>query len=205
MGSARKILIVVVVLVVVGLCGAAVVYRAIPSGSTNRDHFDTLIVLGTPANADGTASPEQRERTLEGAREYKAGVAPAMIVTGGAAHNEFVEAHVMAELAEAQGVPASAVIEEGQALNTIQNIYYSEKIMAAHGWGSAEVISSASHLPRTGLILGHYTFAWRTHAAPWPVEYGWWQRAARFAVEAEYCLKLRMFGFPASRFLPSRR
>ncbi len=121
-------------------------------------HFDTLIVLGTPANPDGSASPEQRERTLEGVREYKAGVASHLIMTGGAAHNQFVEADVMKELAVAQGVPADAITEEGQAQNTIQNIYYSEKIMAAQHWTSAEVVSSPSHLPRAALILAHYSF-----------------------------------------------
>jgi len=55
-------------------------------------------------------------------------------------------------------VPAEVVLVEGQAQNTIQNIYYSEKIMAAHHWTSAEVISSASHLPRAALILKHYSF-----------------------------------------------
>jgi len=95
---------------------------------------------------------------MEGVREYKAGVAPHLIMTGGAAHNQFVEANVMRDLAVAQGVPAEVVLVEGQAQNTIQNIYYSEKIMAAQHWTSAEVISSASHLPRAALILKHYSF-----------------------------------------------
>jgi uncharacterized SAM-binding protein YcdF (DUF218 family) len=198
----RKLLIVVLVVLLVGVGGIAWVYRAIPTHNTNLSHFDTLIVLGMPANPDGTPSPEQRERTLEGVREWKAGVAPYIIMTGGAAHNQFLEGHVMAELATAQGVPASAVLEEDQAMDTIQNIYYSDRIMKAHGWTSAEVISSPSHLPRTGLILEHYSFAWRTHASPWPVEYAWWRSMLHYWVESVYCLKLRVEGFPASRFLP---
>jgi uncharacterized SAM-binding protein YcdF (DUF218 family) len=187
-----------------GVAALTAVYRSIPLRNTEQDHFDTLIVLGTVANADGTASPEQRERTLEGVREWKAGVAPHMILTGGAAHNRFVESEVMDALAKAQGVPASAIVEETQAQNTIQNIYYSEKIMEANGWKSAEVISSPSHLPRTGLILEHYRFPWRTHAAPWPAEYKDWERAAHFLVEAEYCLRLKVAGFKATPFLPVR-
>src|SRR5258707_4463534 len=112
--------------------GAAFFYRSIPTANTGLTHFDTIIVLGTPANPDGTPSPEQRERTLEGVREYKAGIAPYLILTGGPAHNQYVEAHVMAALAIAQGVPPSAVIEEGQAQNTIQNIFYSNRIMQDH-------------------------------------------------------------------------
>jgi uncharacterized SAM-binding protein YcdF (DUF218 family) len=198
----RKLLLFLFVLVIAAIAGAVVVYRTIPTRNTSLTHYDAIIVLGTPANPDGTPSPEQRERTLEGVREYKAGIAPYLILTGGPAHNQYVEAHVMAALAVTQGVPPSAVIEEGQAQNTIQNIFYSSRIMQDHHWTSAEVVSSPSHLPRTALILQRYRMPWSTHAAPWPAEYSLWQRAAHFALEAEYCLKLRLFGFPSTRFLP---
>jgi uncharacterized SAM-binding protein YcdF (DUF218 family) len=198
----RRLLVVLFALCAITIVSAAFVYRGIPTGNTDLSHFDTLIVLGTPANTDGSASPEQRERTLEGVREYEAGVAPHLIMTGGAAHNQFVEAHVMKELAVAQGVPAAAIPEEGQAQNTIQNIYYSEKIMAAQHWTSAEVVSSPSHLPRAALILAHYSFLWRTHPAPWPSEYTRLQEALRYCVEAEYCLRLKILGFPATPYLP---
>jgi uncharacterized SAM-binding protein YcdF (DUF218 family) len=198
----RRLLVGLFVLCAVAIVSAPFVYRGIPTGNTGLIHFDALIVLGTPANPDGSASPEQRERTFEGVREYKAGVAPHLIMTGGAAHNQFVEARVMKELAIAQGVPADAITEEGQAQNTVQNIYYSEKIMAAQHWTSAEVISSSSHLPRAALILAHYSFFWRTHAAPWPSEYSVLQRVLRYCVEAEYCLRLRVLGFPVTPYLP---
>jgi uncharacterized SAM-binding protein YcdF (DUF218 family) len=199
----RKLLFILVALFAVTFIAAAFVVESIPTTNTNLTHFDTIIVLGTPANPDGTPSPEQRERTLEGIREYKSGIAPALIFTGGPAHNQFVEARVMATLALAQGVPPDAIIEEGRAQNTIQNIYYSNQIMQAHHWTSAEVVSSSSHLPRTALILEHYpSIQWRTEAAPWPPEYNFFERAAHYAVEAEYCLRLRIFDFPATRFLP---
>jgi uncharacterized SAM-binding protein YcdF (DUF218 family) len=199
----RKLLAFLPALIVLMIVGAAFVYRSIPTTNTNLTLFDTIIVLGTPANPDGTPSPEQRERTLEGVREFKAGVAPHLIFTGGPAHNQFVEAHTMATLALAQSVPPDAILEEGQAQNTVQNIFYSQRIMAAHGWTSAEVVSSPSHLPRTALILKHFSMQWSTHPAPWPPQYTFWQRAAHYSVEAEYCLRLQIFGFPATRFLPS--
>ena len=198
----RKLLAIALALGVLLVAGTVFNYRSIPSANTGMTHVDTIIVLGTPARPDGTPSPEQRERTLEGVREYKAGVAPTLIFTGGSAHNQFIEAHIMATLAEAQGVPSNAILEEGRAQNTIQNIFYSQRIMAEHNWNSAEVVSSPSHLPRAALILEHYGFHWRTHPALWPSEYGFWERTAHYAVEAEYCLKLRILGFPASRFLP---
>ena len=202
MHTLRKFLIVLILLVIAAMAGIAVVYRTIPTSDTNLRHFDTIIVLGTPANPDGTPSPEQRERTLEGVREFKAGVAPTLILTGGPAHNQYIEAHVMATLAIAQGIPPSAVIEEDHAQNTIQNIFYSQRIMTQHGWTSAEVVSSPSHLPRTALILEHFPLLWRTHPAPWPPQYTFWWRAAHYSVEAQSCLKLRLLGFPRTPFLP---
>lgn len=187
-----------------------VAYKTIPTENRPLGQYDAIIVLGDPANADGTPAPEQRERVLEGIREYRAHVAPRLIMTGGAAHNRFVEAHVMAEIALKQGIPASDVIEEGQAQNTIQNIYYSAGIMHQNGWRAAEIVSSPSHIPRAALILQTFNrvqpklaLDWKTHAAPWPVEYSLISKFIRFFYEADYCLMLRVLGFRSSRFLPT--
>ncbi len=198
-------------IVCASLLAAAVTLNrlAIPDHNTAATHFDTIIVLGYPANPDGTPSADERARVLEGVREYKAGVAPAIIMTGGAAHNRFVEAHVMAQFAISQGVPASAIVEEGQAENTIQNIFYSAQILRDHHWHSAEVVSSSAHIGRAALILqafdrSHPALAidWRTHPAPWPAEFGVIHRTTFTWLEATRCLQIRIFGFPRSRFLP---
>ena len=185
-------------------------YASLPTSNTSATHFDTIIVLGFPANPDGTPSPEERARVLEGIREYRAGVAPRLILTGGAAHNQFVEAQVMARFAETQGVPAADIFEEGQAQNTIQNIFYSAEIMHAHGWASAEVVSSRYHLGRAALILASFNrrqpalaFAWRTHPAARAPEYFLLRQPFLYSLEATRCLYYRLFGFPNSRFLPT--
>lgn len=183
-------------------------YRTIPNHNTNLAHFDTLIVLGHPADKNGAPDPEMRERVEEAVREYRAGVAPSIIMSGAAAHNSYVEGEVMAALAEREGVPASAVLVEPQAKDTIQNIWYSRLIMKQKGWNSAEVISSSYHLPRTGLILQHYNqgelaFQWRTHASRWPVEYGFSKRVQLCWHEALGTVKLRLHGFGSRKFLPA--
>lgn len=188
------------VAVLFGLIAAS--YAAIPSSNTRLTHFDTLIVLGTPCTLEGRPTPEQRERVLEGVREFRAGVAPRMIVTGGAAHNQFVEADCMKRLAVAQGVPARDVIEEKQAMDTIQNIWFSHIIMHRRGWRSAEVVSSPSHLPRTALILEHYRFAWRTQAARWPAEYSREHIGRIVWGEMRQCWAIKQRGFGHNRWLP---
>jgi uncharacterized SAM-binding protein YcdF (DUF218 family) len=178
-------------------------FETVPNHNSADTHFDTLIVLGNPARPDGSPSPELRERIEESVREYRAGVAPHLIMTGGAAHNRFVEGQVMADYAAQEGVPPEAIVVEGKAKDTIQNIWFSRQIMQANGWHSAEVISSPYHLPRTALILEHYTgplaFDWRTH---WPPEYHLSQRIQKEFHDATLCIRLRWHGFDKSRFLP---
>lgn len=203
----RTVLSVVLVFIVFCLIYLAVVigfYSFAPDENATLGKGDTLIVLGCPTEPDGTPSPEQRERVMEGVRQFKKGVSEHIIFTGTAAHNRFIEALAMAKLAEAQGVPASAVIEERQAHDTIQNIYYSDKIMEAHGWHTAEVISSPYHLPRTALILSHYPdLKWETQPAHWPPEYGLFKRMRMDWRGALLCFRIRIDGFRPSKYLPN--
>jgi uncharacterized SAM-binding protein YcdF (DUF218 family) len=178
-------------------------YHAIPLHNTDAKHFDAIIVLGTPTLDDGTPSPEQRERVDEGVREFKAGVSHELIMTGGAAHNSFAEGEAMKKLAVSEGVPAEDVIVEGQAQDTIQNIYYSDQILEAHHWHTVEVVSSPSHLPRAALILSHWKdLKWSTHAAKWPPQYSHEQIDKTFLREATYCWTLTHDGFKHSEYLP---
>jgi uncharacterized SAM-binding protein YcdF (DUF218 family) len=153
-------------LVVILIGWAVLARRLAPTANTSRDHFDAILVLGTPADADGNPTPEQLARVTEAVREYERGIAPRLLFTGGPAHNQFVEADVMASSAAAQGIPPSAIFVETKATDTIHNACYSARIMQSHGWHSAEIISSASHLPRAALIFSHTSLDWRMHAAP---------------------------------------
>ena len=161
----RSILVSAAVIVI--LIGWAVLARAFaPAGNTSRSRFDAIIVLGSPADSEGNPTPRQLANVTEAVREYERGIAPRLILTGGPSNRNYVEAQVMMRAAEAMGVPRSSIILEPAALSTIQNACYSERIMKAQGWRSAEVVSAASHLPRAGLIFSRTTIEWRTHAAP---------------------------------------
>lgn len=153
------------------LAWAIIARQLAPWSNTSRTRFDAIIVLGSPADSDGNPTPKQLARVTEGVREYGRGVAPRLILTGGAAHNGFIEADVMARATEAQGIPRSAILVEPKALDTIQNACYAERIMKSHGWRSAEVVSSASHLPRASLVFQRLPLEWRMHVAP-PLEPG---------------------------------
>ena len=152
---------------VLALFAAGAIARAVaPKSNSGLTRFDAIIVLGSPADSDGNPSPHQLARVTEAVHEYERGVAPRLILTGGAAANRFVEAEVMARTAHADGIPDSAIFIEPNAKDTIQNACFSTRIMTEHGWRSAEVVSSPSHLPRAGLIFSRLPIEWRTHAAP---------------------------------------
>ncbi len=194
-------LVLVGVLLVLGLVWGS--YVTIPLRNTGQRRFDALLVLGSPTLPDGEPSPEQRSRVAAAAAEWRAGVAPVLLVSGGAAHNQYVEADAMGHLAEEDGVPAEAVIEETQARNTIENIWFSTALLRAHGWSSVEVVSSPSHLPRAALILRLYPgLRWAMHAASWPPGSLPEQIAAIYGHEALECFRLRVFGYPRDGFLP---
>lgn len=165
-GWRGRLLLSVIVLAVALLAWAVIARQIAPASNTSLTRFDAIVVLGTPADSDGNPTPSQLARVAEAVHEYQRGVAPRLILSGAAAHNQFVEARVMARAAEAQGIPSSSIFIEPQAMDTIQNACYSARIMKAHGWHSAEVISSAAHLPRAGLIFSRLPLEWRAHSAP---------------------------------------
>jgi len=151
----------------VSFAWAALARAFAPTGNTTASRFDALIVLGTPPDSDGNPRPVMLSRVAEAVREYERGVAPRMILTGGHDGRPFVQANVMARVAQAQGVPASAILLEPAANDTIHNACYSARIMKAHGWRSAEVIANPPQLPRAGIIFSRLTIDWRGHAAPY--------------------------------------
>jgi uncharacterized SAM-binding protein YcdF (DUF218 family) len=81
-----------------------------PSGNTAQTRFDAIIILGASIDSDGNPSPTLLSRMTEGVREYERGVAPRILVTGGM-QNGHIQADIMAHIAEAQGVPASAILK----------------------------------------------------------------------------------------------
>ena len=72
----------------------------------------------------------------------------------------------MASRSRRTGDSTFGIFVESKATDTIQNACYSERIMQAHGWHSAEIISSAYHLPRAAMIFSRISLDWRMHAAP---------------------------------------
>lgn len=191
-------------LIVLCLVALFATYETVPTRNCDLTLFDAILVLGTPTLENGQPSPEERERVNEAVREFKAGRAEHIIFSGGATMKQYVEGQSMAALAETEGVPSSKVVIEDKAKDTLQNIYFGSQIMEQRGWTSVEVVSSPSHLPRTGLILQRYHFQWKEHASRWPPEYSWMEIGRYYVKEIVGTFVLRWFGFAPSPYLPVR-
>ena len=175
------------IVIVAAIFAWAVLARALaPRENTEQSRFDTLIVLGNPVDRDGNPTPIQQTRVTEAVTEYERGVAPHIIITGAAVDNYFVESEVMARMAEAQGIPAGAIIEETQARNTIENACDSLRVMRSRGWQSAEVITSPFHAQRAAMIFSQLPLKWRVQPAPPVVPQSRW---FSFELEAMEILK----------------
>jgi uncharacterized SAM-binding protein YcdF (DUF218 family) len=162
----ERLVAVCVVASVVLMAVGALARRLAPRSNTSLTRFDAIIVLGYPADSDGNPTPLELASVTEAVREYERGVAPRLIFTGSAVANRYTEAQVMSQAAEAQGIPAEAVLKETHARDTIQNACYAARLMKTHGWTSAEVIANPTHLPRAALIFSHLGILWRMHPAP---------------------------------------
>jgi uncharacterized SAM-binding protein YcdF (DUF218 family) len=198
-----KILRISSILLATAIACVSVLYFSIPMSDTQRTQFDVILVLGNPAADNGTITPLAKSRVLEGIRQYRAGAAPRIMMTGGAVKNKFIESQVMLRFALSQGVPESALYSEYESHNTIQNAYYSYRIMQAMGWTSALVVTSPTHVRRASLIFQRYPLAWRMDVAPWPPDYPLWKQLWFWVSETGYTAYGRVFGFPnAHQYLP---
>jgi len=114
------------------------------AGACIDDEHDVLLVLGCPSEEDGSPSGCQIERADIAAALHAAGYADRLIVSGGAVHNEFVEADALHDLLVARGVPSGVIVREPRAEHTDENIYFASRIMQERGWRSAFVVSDSA-------------------------------------------------------------
>ena len=149
--------------------------------------YEAIVVLGggiAPAAPPHTTEPELTEgsdRIWQAARLYQAGAAPKIIVSGGSFVERqggpaTTEAEAMRRFLLALGVPDAAIVSEGKALNTIENIANVRDMVKG---GRVAIITSAYHVPRAAKLAakGGLDFAmvgvdWSPPGAATP----WWDR-----------------------------
>jgi uncharacterized SAM-binding protein YcdF (DUF218 family) len=99
---------------------------------------------------------EAGDRVIYGARLYRDGKAPKVILSGGRIQwrgQEPPEADDMATLLELMGVPKSAIVLEPNSLNTRENAVNVQQILQQQGIKDFLLVTSAIHMPRSLMIF----------------------------------------------------
>lgn len=137
--------------------------------------YEAIVVLGggmTPAAPPYLPDPDlsdAADRVWHASRLYHRGVAPRIIVSGGTLMPQgaapTTEAEAMRRFLIDLGVPSDAIVSEGEALNTIQNIRNVRRIV---GEGRVALVTSGYHMARTlqiarraNLNVGAFPTDWR--------------------------------------------
>ena len=130
---------------------------------TEMPSVEAIVILGgaTRNNEPPRIMPDisdRGDRLLYGAKLYKAGLAPEIILTGGRIEwygGESSEAENMATLLELMGIPRSAMVLESRALNTHENAVYVKEILQQKNIKQILLVTSAAHMPRSLAIFRH--------------------------------------------------
>jgi len=133
--------------------------------SLERQHVPTeplpnaeaIVVLGGATRSPSPPRPwvevnEAGDRTLYGAKLYLEDKAPYVVLSGGRIswRGEIgSEAEDMAQIVEALGVPAEAILLDRTSLNTYQNATNVKKILDERGIRRILLVTSALHMPRS--------------------------------------------------------
>lgn len=139
----------VATLVILGLSAAVTTVRIWQQGDQDeRRPADAIVVLGA-AQYDGTPSPVFEARLSHAVELYHEGLAPTFVVTGGKIPGDTTtEAAVARQYAIAHGVPASAIIGEDQARNTLTSMHAVAAMLEERGLHSALFVSDPTHMLR---------------------------------------------------------
>lgn len=124
------------------------VYKA-ASQQWQPEPADAIIVLGALVYKTGEPAPQLAARIEKARALYEEGLADHIIVCGTQGSDEpATEASVMARKLKETGVPDSAIMEEDQSYNTMQNLQNAKKIMEQRGFEKAIVVTSDYHVTR---------------------------------------------------------
>jgi uncharacterized SAM-binding protein YcdF (DUF218 family) len=101
---------------------------------------------------DGTPSGTIRRRVALGIRLYQEGAATLLVMSGGGS-GPAPEAEIMARLAEAAGVPRSALLVEAKSNNTVENALFCVRLLRDRGIRRIVLVSDRVHLPRAAMLF----------------------------------------------------
>jgi len=112
---------------------------------------DCIVVLGGGVGESGKAGQGYEERVEYAVELYKKGYAKHLIFSSGYMY-VYEEPLIMKALAVSLGVPNEAIILEDKAVNTYENVVFTEKILTDRGWSRIILVSTPYHMKRLLLV-----------------------------------------------------
>ena len=119
---------------------------------------DAIVVLGggayewtlrTSVNPDDLVN----SRLAAGARAWRAGRAPIIILSGGRGRPGHTEAQNMAKAMARFDIPASALLLEQRSRDTRDNAAFTAALAREHGMKRVLLVTSSLHMPRASLLF----------------------------------------------------
>lgn len=112
------------------------------------ESVDAIVVLGARIEADGSPGAALARRLTSATNVFERGLAPTILVSGGARWHGHIEAIAMRRFLIELGVPDDAVLIEPLARSTAENAFFCARVARSQGWRSLAVVSCPWHLPR---------------------------------------------------------
>lgn len=119
---------------------------------------DAIVVLGGGAyewTVRTSVNPDDlvNSRLAAGARAWRAGRAPTIILSGGRGRPGHREAQNMAKAMARFGIPASALLLEQRSRDTRDNAAFTAVLAREHGMKRVLLVTSSLHMPRAILLF----------------------------------------------------
>lgn len=129
-----------------------------PTSAQALPEADAIVLLGGAVRGLASAQTladlsDMGDRLLFTVTAYKAGRAPIILVTGGAALGEVPEAVMIADILVAMGVPRKSIRLETRNRVTQDNARYTSETLAELGAKSVLLVTSAFHMRRAMLVF----------------------------------------------------
>ncbi len=125
---------------------------------------EAIVILGGCTRSDKLPRPwieisEAGDRLLYGAKLYREGYAPWVVLAGGRIdwqHPGAAESEDMSVLIQSMGVPEAAILQERHSLNTLENAVNVMQLLKKQNInGSVLLVTSALHMPRAIATFHH--------------------------------------------------
>lgn len=121
---------------------------------TEPNQADVIIVLSAGLNRESALDPFSQARVETGVELWRAGVAPALLMSGG--YDRDLQIHLAESMklhALSLGAPESAIYVEGNSISTFENARFTLSVAAQEGWRRAIVVTDDYHLLRAWTLF----------------------------------------------------